>query len=61
LAKELIVVIRGALLALSHLQAQDLLVDVNLEKQDKIGTGSVADPDPPDPALDPDPSVIKPI
>ncbi len=33
LAKQLIVVIRGALLALSHLQAQDLLVDVNLRQQ----------------------------
>jgi hypothetical protein len=33
LAKQLIVVIRGALLALSHLQAQDLLVDVNLKHQ----------------------------
>jgi hypothetical protein len=36
LAKQLIVVIRGSLLALSHLQAQDLLVDVNLEQQEKF-------------------------
>ncbi len=36
LAKQLIVVIRRALLALSHLKAQDLLVDVNLEQQDKV-------------------------
>jgi hypothetical protein len=75
LAKQLIVVIRGALLALSHLQAQDLLVDVNLEQQNKLPVFRIhvllglPDPDPLvrgmdpelDPAPDPDPSIITPI